>query len=326
MRLNRFAIYAWGVVACNLAVILWGAYVRASGSGAGCGSHWPLCNGEVLPRAPQVATLIELTHRLTSGAALLLVVGLLVWALRAYGKGHPVRRGAALTLAFMLTEALIGAGLVLFELVADNASTARALFLSVHLINTFLLLATMALTAWWASGGHAVRLRGQGPTAWLFALALACTLVLAVSGAVAALGDTLFPSSSLAEGLRQDFSATAHLLIRLRLLHPALAFAVGCLVLAAAAFVIRARAGAWVRRWALAVAALVLLQIALGLLNVLLLAPVWLQLAHLLLADLLWLSLVLLAASALAAGRAPQEDASRAEAEPSGGGFVETVT
>ncbi len=300
MKLNRFANYAWFVVAYNLFVILWGAYVRASGSGAGCGSHWPLCNGEVLPRSPQTATLIELTHRITSGLSLLLVIGLVVWAFRAYGKKHQVRRGAMLSLFFIITEALIGAGLVLFELVADNASIARAMFMSVHLINTFTLMAFLALTAWWASGGQPVRLRGQGFINWLLGLALAGMLVLAVSGAVAALGDTLFPSDSLAQGLSDDFSPTAHLLIRLRLLHPMLALTVGCITLLVAGIVNFLRPGGWVRFWMLMVTALVVLQLGAGLLNVALLAPIWLQLVHLLLADFLWLAMVLLTASALA--------------------------
>ncbi len=47
-----FSRYAWGVLLWNVLVALWGAYVRATGSGAGCGSHWPTCNGEILPRAP----------------------------------------------------------------------------------------------------------------------------------------------------------------------------------------------------------------------------------------------------------------------------------
>src|SRR5689334_1454626 len=149
MKLNRFAIYAWGVLALNLLVILWGAYVRATGSGAGCGAHWPLCNGEVIPRAPQAEMLVEFTHRLSSGVALLTVAGLLVWALRIYPRGHVARRGAQLAMLFMVSEALVGAGLVLFKLVADNDSLYRAVAIVVHLANTFLLLASITLTAWW---------------------------------------------------------------------------------------------------------------------------------------------------------------------------------
>src|SRR5262249_872473 len=150
MKLNRFAKYAWFTLAFNLLVIVWGAYVRASKSGAGCGSHWPLCNGEVIPNSPTIKTLIEYSHRLSSGLALLLVVGMLVWVFRAYARKHQLRYLSAFAMFFMLMEAAIGAGLVLFEMVAENKSIARALWISAHLINTFLLIGTLALTAWLA--------------------------------------------------------------------------------------------------------------------------------------------------------------------------------
>src|SRR5687767_5652039 len=147
------ARYAWLVLAYNVAVILWGAYVRATGSGAGCGSHWPLCNGQVLPRSPDAAMMIEFSHRLTSGLALVAVVALAIWIRRSCPPGHPARLGGALSVLFMLTEAAVGAGLVLFQLVADNATIARAMFIAVHLLNTFILLACITLTAWWLSEG-----------------------------------------------------------------------------------------------------------------------------------------------------------------------------
>ena len=313
-RRTRFAAYACGVVAYNLAVILWGAYVRASVSGNGCGSHWPLCNGEVIPAAPQLKTLIEFTHRLTSGLSVVLLVVLAVWAWRVYPKGHRVRRAALWSVFFIFTEALLGAGLVLFEYVAQDASVGRALFMSVHLVNTFVLLAVLALTAWWAAGGPRVRLGGQGTVPHLFALGLAGTLVLAVSGAVTALGDTLFPARTLAEGMSRDFSPAAHFLLRLRVLHPALALAVGCYVVLTASYVSNfLRPAARVRRLTGVLVVVFLLQLCAGLLNLYLLAPVWLQLTHLLLADLLWLALVLTAAAALA-----QPSAQPAQVEPVG--------
>jgi heme A synthase len=294
-----YAAYAWGVLAYNLFVILWGAFVRATGSGAGCGSHWPLCNGEVVPRAPALETLIELGHRLTSGLALLLVVGLVLGAWRRHSPGHPVRLGAALSGVFIVLEALIGAGLVLLEYVADDTRTARAYWVGGHLLNTFLLVAALALTAWWASGGGRLRLRGAGaPAAWLLA-SIAGVLLLGVSGAVTALGDTLFPVASLAEGSALTFSPGAHLFVRLRVWHPTLAVAVGLLLAVSIAAVLRARPGPAVRRWALALAALYAVQLGVGLVNVWLLAPVALQLLHLLLSDGIWIALVLLAATAL---------------------------
>jgi heme A synthase len=299
MKLNRFAQYALLVLLYNLGVILWGAYVRASGAGAGCGSHWPLCNGEVIPRAPNMQTLIEFSHRLTSGVALLLVVGLVVWAFRAYARGHAARRWAVFSLLFILTEALIGAGLVLFEYVAENASIARALWMSGHLINTNLLLAALALTLWSAANDAQIHWRGQGLVGWLLALAFVGTMILGVSGAVTALGATLFPVTSLAEGLRQDLSPTAHVLIRLRFFHPFIALLMGVFLLLAASFVRAWRPALGTKRWAKALAALVVIQLFAGLSNLLLHAPIWLQLTHLLLADLVWIALVLLAVTAL---------------------------
>lgn len=300
-RLQRFA---WFVLAYNLGVIAWGAYVRATGSGAGCGSHWPLCNGEIVPRGPSLATVIEYSHRLTSGLALLTVVALLIWVWRSCRPGHPARTGAVLSLGFMLTEAAVGAGLVLFELVADNASMARALFMAVHLVNTFFLLACIALTAWWVSGGRRLIFRGHGSTAAAIAAGCAALLLVSTSGAVAALGDTLFPSSSLADALRADLSAASHVLIRLRMLHPVFAVAGALLILFLAPRLSAGhRASTGAARGLPAgriVVALTITQLALGLLNVILLAPVWLQLVHLLLADAIWISFVLLGASALA--------------------------
>lgn len=304
--MDRFARYAWSTLAYNVAVILWGAAVRATGSGAGCGSHWPLCNGEIVPRSPRIETVIELTHRVTSGIALLLVVGLVVLAFRWRPKGNPARPAAAWTMFFMLTEAAVGAGLVLFELVADNQSMARALFMGTHLVNTFFLLGAMTLTAHFASGRPPFRLRGPGGLgAWLLGGA-AALLIAGVSGAIAALGDTLFPAESLSHALEQDLSPTAHLLIRLRLLHPALSVTAAALVIVLA-FRLESRqpgslAARWANRWTLR---LVFLQIVAGVANVFLLAPVWMQIVHLLLADLVWISYVVVAAQALAGEAEP---------------------
>lgn len=295
----RFSVYAWAVLAFNLLVILWGAYVRASGSGAGCGSHWPLCNGEVVPRARGVETLIELTHRTTSGIALILVLGLVVWAFRSFPQKHPARLGAVLSIFFIITEALIGAGLVLFGFVADNDSFGRAVYLSIHLVNTFLLLAALALTAWWASGASRVRLRKQGALSLILGAGILGALVLGVSGAVTALGDTLFPSGTLAGGLRADFSETAHILLRLRVLHPTIAVAVSALLIFAARFAVINRPARETKRLAWALSILILVELSAGLVNLLLLAPIPMQIVHLLLADLLWTTLVLLSASAL---------------------------
>jgi len=321
MNKKRFSIYAWGVLAYNIGVILWGAYVRATGSGAGCGSHWPLCDGTVLPRSPQVETLIEFSHRASSGLALLLVAGLFVWAFRLYPKGHVVRRGAAWSMFFVLTEALVGAGLVLFKLVADNASLTRALSTAVHLVNTFLLLAALTLTARWASGGPPLRLRSQGKRTWVLGLGLLAVLVLGMTGAITALGDTLFPPESLAEGLRQDRDPTANFMVRLRVVHPVIAVATAFYLILIAGLPEVTGEQAESKRYARALMALFVIQLVAGVVNVLLLAPLWMQQVHLLLADLAWVALVLLTASALAE-RAPERDEVVELSSPDGQGAV----
>jgi heme A synthase len=310
-RLDRFAAFAWAVLLFNFAVVAWGAFVRATGSGAGCGSHWPLCNGEVIPRDAHTAMRIEFTHRVTSGLALAAVVVLLVWAYRRHASarasaGTPRSpwswelRGAALAMAFMLSEALVGAALVLLGLVAENDSVLRAVVLGIHLVNTFFLLAFLALTAWWASGGKPVRLRGQGLLGGLLLGGVAGLVLLGVTGAITALGDTLFPVGTLREGFAQDFSPTAHFLLRLRVIHPALAVSLGLYLLGVSALVLRRRTDPDARRFARLVIALFFTQLAVGTLNLLLHAPVWMQLVHLVLADTVWVVLVLLTATALA--------------------------
>jgi heme A synthase len=302
-QLSRFAKYAWGVLAYNLLVILWGVYVRASGSGAGCGSHWPLCNGEVIPQSPQVQTMIEFTHRLMSGLSLILVVGLVVWAFRSYPKGHPARLGASLSMFFIITEALVGAGLVLFSWVGQNASIGRVISMSVHLVNTFFLLASLSLTAWWSSGGERLRLRGQGLALWALGLGFLGVMLLGVTGSITALGDTLFPASSLAAGLQQDFSSTSHFIIRLRVWHPLIAISVGLYLIFVSLLLAMFRPSPRMKRFTLLLSGFFVLQLAAGLINLVLLAPVWMQLLHLLLADSVWIALVLLAANTFAASQ-----------------------
>ncbi|MDT5272282.1 MAG: heme a synthase [Acidobacteriota bacterium] len=296
-----FAAYGWFVSALTLAVILWGAFVRASKSGDGCGAHWPLCNGSVMPDASQTKTLVEFAHRATSGVAFLLVVGLCVWAFRAFKRGHAVRAAAAASGFFIVTESLIGAGLVLLRLVGGNASVARAVYLSVHLVNTFLLVAALALTAWWAARGVEQRPRLFEFFRGRVGVALLSSLALGVSGAVAALGATLFSEDGGAQADVEGMGAAARLLFSLRTykLHPALAVLVGAYLIYFALSTLKRGGELWVQRWARAVVALVAVQFAAGLLNAALLAPVWLQIVHLLLADLLWLALVLLSAASI---------------------------
>lgn len=299
--MRSFERFSWGVLGYNLAVILWGAYVRISGSGAGCGAHWPSCKGVIVPLAPQVNTLIEYTHRLSSGLTLIFSVILVVWCWKVYPKGHLARLGAGLSLFFTLTEALVGAGLVLFGLVDKNASAIRAVSQAVHLINTLMLVASLTLTAWWASpaGRPRPQFRGQGLAGWLLGIALVWVVILSASGAITALGDTLFPAQSLAEGLRQDADPTASFLIRLRVIHPVLAVLLAFYSGWAIGWIRERREGKTLQTIGKALMGIIILQVILGAVNVILLAPGWMQLLHLLVSDLAWIGLVLFAVNTL---------------------------
>lgn len=290
---TQFRRFAWALLGWNVLVVVWGGFVRASGSGAGCGSHWPTCNGDVVPHSPQIATMIEFTHRLMSAGALLGVALLCWWAFQVFPRGHTVRRLAASSVGLLLLEALLGAGLVLFNYVAKDASVGRVIYLCAHLVNTQLLLAALALTAWYAADHKAEKFprnaRSGGVTA-----ALAFVLVVSVTGVIAALGDTLFPASSLAQGMQQDFSPASSFLVRLRALHPAFAVASGVYILALMMKLMKPDQGRGVRTLARWAALAVFIQLCAGAVNIALLAPVWMQLVHLLLANLVWISLVLL--------------------------------
>jgi heme A synthase len=306
-RPGKFAAYAWIVLGYNILVILWGAVVRATGSGAGCGEHWPLCQGVVIPHAEQIATLIEFSHRATSGIDAFLVVALVWMAFRRYGSGHAARRYAAASGFFTLTEALAGAALVLFGEVGNNVSTGRVVILSVHLVNTFMLLASLALTAWAASRQLSADLHqlaphppapGKGPYV-VYLAGLLGAVAISITGAIAALADTLYPAKSLAEAFRWDFSGTTAPILHLRIIHPVIAVLAGGYLLVLAVLTLSSPGPVATKRMARRLAGLVLLQFCFGAANIVLLTPVYMQILHLLVADLIWIVLVLLMAETL---------------------------
>lgn len=286
--------FAWFVLGYNVLVVLWGAVVRATGSGAGCGAHWPLCNGVVIPQAPAFHTIVEFTHRLMSGATLLLVTALWVWTRSTMLKGTRARWWAVASTLLTFNEALLGALLVLLRLVAHNQSSARGIYLAFHFTNTLLLLASLTLTAEFISRPQTVAQRFSF-RAWLVPLCgLGATLLVGVSGSLAALGDTLYPATSFAAALQQDFSATSSLLLRLRWLHPASAILAGMYIVWLVAHNLLRPVPSTHRQLSIALLSCLLAQYCLGTLDVFLLAPLWIQVLHLLLADLLWIFLILL--------------------------------
>jgi cytochrome c oxidase assembly protein subunit 15 len=192
----------------------------------------------------------------------------------------------------LVTEALLGAVLVLGGYVEHNISAARIVMQSVHFTNTMLLLGALGLTAWWLGDPKWLEtssLRSNKPLVWSAWVAVGSTIVVGATGALAALADTLFPSPSLRAALASDFAATSPLLVRMRWMHPAAAVVGFCCVLW---LVMRVRSHiSWL------VMGLLTLQFVLGIADILLLAPVWMQIMHLLGAVLYWIALVGLAAS-----------------------------
>jgi len=289
--------FAWAVLAYFIAVILWGTLVRATGAGAGCGNHWPLCNGTVLQQSANANTIIEFTHRITSGLSFFSAVGLLVWTFAGTVRGHLARAASIASVAFTLVEAILGAFLVKLGLTAQSQSPLRPAYLALHLTNTLLLLAALTLTAHLLSRQHGFMRGTIRLVAPFGAIAsVVVVLIVGVTGSLAALGDTLFPATSLGSALAQDFSATSGWLVRWRWTHPTVAFVASVFLIW---LLVRAaqRTAHWDNR---GLSALVLMLLAaqyvLGVLDVVMLAPVWLQVAHLLGADVLWAALVVLTA------------------------------
>ena len=291
---TRYARFTWGTLWFTLFVVIWGGLVSASGAGDGCGDSWPLC-GELLAESGAVSrfdTLIELTHRLTSGLALLAVVVMVVWSRRLFPGGHRARFWAAAGLVFMVIESLIGAALVIFSLVDMNVSLARALIQPVHMTNTYLLMGALGLAAWWAGSRRLRSADNEHAAARLVIGALIFVVTLSALGTTASLASTVFPSESFVEGVRADFTRDAHYLIRLRIWHPVLAVAFGGYLV-------------WLGRRLSTngdrppsefhvVTALYAVDLVVGALDAFLLAPIAIQLLHLLLAHAVWLGLLAL--------------------------------
>jgi heme a synthase len=286
----------------TLFVIAWGAFVRASGSGAGCGDHWPLCEGTLIPATPTLTTLIELFHRATSGVALILVFVTWLRARRVFPTGHLARTGARLSLIFIVIEALIGAVIVRASLFGENASLTRGMVVGAHFVNTLILLGWQTLTIWWARGGAALRWRPGDRVALLLALGMVGWLVLGATGAIGALSRSLYPSNTLVDALAKEFSPASPLLLRLRGLHPLVALLMGTHLVATAWLIWRRGHDVMTQRLAVAMSAVYAAQCSLGLLNVLMVEPTpVLQLSHLVLMDTLWIAYVLLCAQTFAA-------------------------
>jgi cytochrome c oxidase assembly protein subunit 15 len=283
----------------TLIVILWGAWVRISHSGDGCGDSWPLCDGQVIPAERDGKTWIEFGHRLKSGLFGFVVLGLFLWGRRIFPPQTKARKYGFLTLAFTISEALLGAKLVLFGLVTDNDSPARALVMAAHMLNSMMLVAS--ITLWWEASALVdwkwkLNHEFQQLRFSLKKFAVSGTLLftaIAVSGSIAALSSTLFPSESLLQGLLDELKPDAHYLIRLRGLHPILGTVLGLGFALTAWMIAQQTKDSLLKIRSLKLTMLLVTGVIFGMLTLFLLYPVWMKLTHLLLAHLIWIHLVL---------------------------------
>lgn len=279
--MRRFAGF---VLLYTLAVILFGAYVRISGSGAGCGEHWPSCEGEVIPSdlIKNHAKAIEYTHRVTSGLSGILVILLVIGVYRDRESSKSARRMALFSFVLVITEGLLGASLVLFRWVGLDASLGRGLMMPLHLGNTYLLLTALTLT--WKS---LQQNKGELQLNRNRAVLIGGFLLLATGmfGALAALGDTLFPGT---RGLITE----GHTYLKLRNIHPFLALLAIGHVLAVSVRQRDRYPATLFGKYLLCdvVGVLTALQGIIGVVNIALSAPAWLQIVHLLGSDVLWIS------------------------------------
>lgn len=304
-RQRRLRAWLELLVVYTVLVILWGAWVRISHSGDGCGDSWPLCEGQFVPAAPKQKTLVELSHRLMSGLfGIFVLAGFVrtrqVFAKTMGGEGHPARFWAGASLALTVTEALLGAKLVLFGLVGTNDSAFRVFAMGLHFVNSALLVGSIAswtlsvdpylrktsVETWGVLTARAVRTIRAGAIGALFTLG--------ITGTIAALSTTLFPSESLTAGLAADFHEQAHFIQRWRISHPLLGLTFGSLGVTFFYILGRSvpREYGWIRWRAHRVAFLFFAAAVIGTTTLFLLSPVPLKLVHLACAHLLWIAIV----------------------------------
>ena len=277
----------------TVAVVIGGALVRATDSGAGCGESWPICGGRLIPDIGTHHTAIEISHRLMTGLLGIVLVTLFLTVRRRFARTHRLRRAVSAAGILLIVESLLGASLVLFGWVEYDASIARLIVVPIHLVNTFLLVGSMTLVVYIAGGGRPFRVNLGSIRNKLIATSLVVILVIGATGALNALADTLILSGHLRESSPGEVLVSEPVLRQVRTIHPFTAI-IGGLILFMLARYLTANAERRVRLLGSAVQGIIWLQFILGLLNVALEVPLEIQLVHLFVADVLWIAFVMI--------------------------------
>lgn len=301
-----FRLLSWAVLLFTVLVVISGDIVQATESGAGCGETWPRCDGSLIPTIGDAQTAVEFTHRAVTAVLSVGFIALVVaaWRRRRADRADdpaagPIWTATVWATAFFVVEVVIGAFLVVFGWVEDDASIGRVLADAVHVVNTFLMLGALALVVHRASGGASFHLPRRGDPRRLAIWGSVVILIIAISGAVNSLADTLY----LADGVDVEATPIASILVSIRGIHPAMAIGGGILVFLLTRYLATGRSGL-VLRLARTLEVVVWVQFAVGLFNIALLTPLETQIAHLVLADLLWVLFVVFAAELFSAGPA----------------------
>ena len=280
MKVN---FYAKAGLYLSILSILAGAFVRATGSGDGCGATWPTCKGRIIPALSDTSELIEFSHRSVSGV--LLIVTLIIFAkTRKFQKNSLVRTITNYLTFFVIFEALIGAVIVIFEWVGLNSSLPRIIAVPIHLVNTFGLLGCYAIL-YKILDENIEEIISMFNKNFIFISSL--FLLSGATGSIAALADVLFPSASFIEGFLADFDRTSEILTRLRILHPIVSSALSLVL-----YVYSVRINKKYNIRVKPLQTLIFVAVFLGFLNVLSNIILPLSILHLAIADFLWISYI----------------------------------
>ncbi len=280
MSLKRYRSYLVFLWIYSILVIVWGAWVRISKSGDGCGTSWPLCNNTIIPDTENTHTLIELTHRLSTGIYGILAILLVIWTFKLYSKQHNIRKISLFILSLTILEALIGAKLVLFGLVGGNTGVDRIIVMSLHQVTSVLLTGSVA-KAYYLTFTNKIN------PSYLIATLKIMFLLIVATGGIAALSNTVFPSNSIIEGLMSDLDPNSHILLKLRIIHPILA-----MTLTFAMLFIIIKLYKDDPKYAIKLSIFISIGVVIGLITLITLSPTYMKLIHLTIAHIIWAVIV----------------------------------
>ncbi len=95
-------------------LLLGGALVTKTDSGDGCGSSWPLCNGELFPSVITTELIIEISHRITTVLVSFLILAFVYYSWKLLGHLWEIKFLSILSIAFIVIQSLIGAANVVW--------------------------------------------------------------------------------------------------------------------------------------------------------------------------------------------------------------------